>query len=61
MLAVPQTAPAPKPAETQDIVVIGNRMGAALKRCLERNCPPEEEVEAAMEAGAESFAAGRYE
>lgn len=61
LLAAPQAAPAPKPAETPDVVVVANRMGAALKRCLERNCPPEEEVEAAMEAGAESFVAGRYE
>jgi len=36
-------------------------MRDALDKCLARNCPPEEEVDAAMNAGAESFSAGRYE
>lgn len=53
---VPQAAP-----PTADVVITGNRMRDALAKCLARNCPPEEEVDAAMNAGAESFAAGRYE
>lgn len=60
MLAVPQAADQPQPAPKPDVVVIGNRMRAALEACLARRCTPEEEVDAAMNAGAESFAAGRY-
>lgn len=55
-----QQAAAPPSAAKADVVIIGNRMRDALEKCLARNCPPEEEVDAAMNAGAESFAAGRY-
>lgn len=55
-----QQAVAPPSAAKADVVIIGNRMRDALEKCLARNCPPEEEVDAAMDAGAESFAAGRY-
>lgn len=58
LLAGQQVATQPAPA---DVVIVGNRMRDALDKCLARNCPPEEEVDAAMNAGAESFSAGRYE
>lgn len=48
-------------AAPQEVVITGNRMRDALAKCLARNCPPEEEVDAAMDAGAESFASGRYD
>jgi tetratricopeptide (TPR) repeat protein len=57
MLAA-QEAPPPVQAE---VVITGNRMRDALEKCLARGCPPEEEVDAAMSAAGESFAAGRYE
>lgn len=56
-LAAQQAASAP----AADIVVTGRRAQEALDKCLARRCPPEEEVEAAMAAGAEGFANGRYE
>lgn len=58
--AAPPVAPH-APAQQADVVITGNRMRDALAKCLARNCPPEEEVDAAMNAGAESFSAGRYE
>jgi tetratricopeptide (TPR) repeat protein len=61
MLAGQQTTPDPLPPVQADVVITGNRMLEALKKCLARRCTPEEEVEAAMNAGAENFAAGRYE
>lgn len=60
MLAGPQATQLP-PAPPADVVITGTRMRDTLEKCLARNCPPEEEVDAAMNAGAESFAAGRYE
>jgi tetratricopeptide (TPR) repeat protein len=56
-----QQAGTQPPAAPQEVVITGNRMRDALAKCLARNCPPEEEVDAAMNAGAESFGAGRYE
>jgi tetratricopeptide (TPR) repeat protein len=44
-----------------DVVITGNRLRDALDKCLARGCPPEDEVDAAMKAGMESFSAGRYE
>ncbi|HSX56388.1 MAG TPA: hypothetical protein VLG14_13880 [Sphingomonas sp.] len=64
MLAGQQAVSPPQPADAPpqaEVVITGNRMRDALDKCLARNCPPEEEVDAAMNAGAESFAAGRYE
>jgi hypothetical protein len=64
MLAGQQAVSPPQPADPPpqaEVVITGNRMRDALDKCLARNCPPEEEVDAAMNAGAESFAAGRYE
>ena len=61
MLAAAQQDKVSQPPAAAEVVVIGNRMRAALDKCLERNCPPEQEVDAAMDAGAESFAAGQYE
>lgn len=58
--AAPPLAPQ-APAQQADVVITGNRMRDALNKCLARNCPPEEEVDAAMNTGAESFAAGRYD
>lgn len=49
-----------RPAVPPDVVITGNRMRDALETCLTRGCPPEEEVNAAMKAGMESFSAGRY-
>lgn len=61
LLAGQQAAVPAAPAQPADVVITGNRMRDALDKCLARNCPPEEEVDAAMNAGAESFVAGRYE
>lgn len=55
-----QEAAIQPPTPQADVVITGNRMRDALEKCLARYCPPEEEVDAAMNAGAESFAAGRY-
>lgn len=60
MLAGQQAVVEPS-APQADVVITGNRMRDALDKCLARNCPPEEEVDAAMNAGAESFSAGRYD
>lgn len=64
LLAGQQAAEQPKARQSDlpsaDIVITGNKMRDALDKCLARNCPPEEEVDAAMNAGAEHFAAGRY-
>jgi len=55
-----QQAGAPPPPQA-DVVIVGNRMREALEKCLARNCPPEEEADAAMNAGSESFMNGRYD
>lgn len=60
LLAGQQAAAQPAPAPQADVVITGTRMRDALAKCLARNCPPEEEVDAAMNAGAESFARGKY-
>lgn len=57
LLAQAATSPVAAP---DDIVVIGTRAEDALAACLERNCPPAEEVEASLQASVEQFAAGRY-
>lgn len=56
-----QQAGTERPAASPDVVITGNRMRDALEKCLARGCPPEDEVDAAMKAGMESFSAGRYE
>ncbi len=55
-----QQAGTQPPAPPADVVVTGNRMRDALEKCLARGCPPEEEIRAAIKAGEEGFAAGRY-
>ena len=55
-----QEAPV-EPRQPAEIVITGRKMQDELARCIARGCPPEEEVEAAMNAGVESFTAGRYE
>lgn len=59
LLLLAQTA-TPPAAATDDIIVIGSRAEEALAACLERNCPPAEEVEASLQASVEQFVAGRY-
>lgn len=61
LLAAVQQQPTSQAPVAADVVVIASRRRAALDRCLERKCPPEEEVDAAMDAGAEAFAAGQYD
>lgn len=64
LLAGQQAAEQPKVPQSElppaEVVITGNKMRDLLDKCLARNCPPEEEVDAAMNAGAEHFAAGRY-
>ncbi|MDR6789699.1 hypothetical protein J2Y58_003074 [Sphingomonas sp. BE138] len=48
------------PATPGDVVVIGHRAERALAACLARNCPPAQEVEAALKASVEQFADARY-
>lgn len=59
--AAPQVQPDRQPERPVEVVITGNRMREALNKCLARGCTPEEEVDAAMNAGAESFAAGQYQ
>lgn len=59
LLLLAQTA-TPPVAVPDDIVVIGSRAEDALAACLERNCPPAQEVEASLQASVEQFVAGRY-
>lgn len=61
MLATQQATPQVQPERPVEVVITGNRMREALNKCLARACSPEEEVDAAMNAGAESFAAGQYQ
>ena len=44
-----------------EVVVTAHRYADALARCLAANCPPEQEVDAAMDAATEQFRSGRYE
>jgi tetratricopeptide (TPR) repeat protein len=54
-------SPAVEPVEArEEIVIRGTRMRDALADCLARQCPPGEEVDAAMAAAAESFREGKY-
>lgn len=48
------------PATPGDVVVVGHRAEKELAACLARNCPPAQEVEAALEASVEQFADARY-
>lgn len=59
ILTIAQVTPAP--TDGPAIVVTGRRMRDAYEKCLARQCPPEEEVDAAMNAASEDFAGGRYE
>ncbi|MBB3909669.1 hypothetical protein [Sphingomonas desiccabilis] len=58
LLLLAQAAALPPPAG--DIIVVGRRAEQELARCLARNCPPAEEVDASLEASVEQFADGRY-
>lgn len=58
LLLLAQAAAPPSPAG--DIIVVGRRAEQELARCLARNCPPAEEVDASLEASVEQFADGRY-
>ncbi len=59
--AAPQAQSDRQPERPVEVVIIGNPMAHALSECLARGCSPEEEVNAAMNAAAESFAAGSYQ
>ena len=48
------------PATPSDVVVVGHRAEKELAACLARNCPPNQEVEAALQASVEQFADARY-
>lgn len=50
----------PQTPEADEVVVLGRRAENGLKNCLQRQCPPAEEVEASLRAAVEQFAAGRY-
>ena len=50
----------PQTPEADEVVVLGRRAEKSLKNCLQRQCPPPEEVEASLQAAVEQFAAGRY-
>ncbi|MCG7348274.1 hypothetical protein [Sphingomonas sp. ACRSK] len=58
LLLLAQAAAPPPPAG--DVIVVGHRAEQELARCLARNCPPAEEVDASLEASVEQFADGRY-
>lgn len=50
----------PQTFEADEVVVLGRRAEKGLKKCLQRQCPPAEEVEASLQAAVEQFAAGHY-
>ncbi|MDJ0275700.1 hypothetical protein QLH51_02610 [Sphingomonas sp. 2R-10] len=60
LLLFAQTAAVP-PAQPDEIIVTGHRAEDALVACLQRSCPPAEEVEASLQASVEQFTAGRYD
>lgn len=51
---------APPPAPPEEITIVGRRAEQGLAACLQRSCPPAEEIEAALQASVEQFADGRY-
>lgn len=46
--------------EPPTIVIQARRAEEDLAACLARNCPPDEEIEAALDAAVQQFADGRY-
>jgi hypothetical protein len=61
VIASAQTAVGPPPA--RDVVVTGHRLAdteAALKACLVRHCPPNEDIDATLAHAENLFVAGNY-
>lgn len=59
-LAMQSMTAAPQTPEADEVIVVGRRAEKDLKECLQRQCPPAEEVEASLQAAVEQFAAGHY-
>ncbi|NJC35099.1 hypothetical protein GGR88_002613 [Sphingomonas jejuensis] len=59
VLLLLQAAPATD-REPPTIVIQARRAEEDLAACLARNCPPDEEIEAALDAAVQQFADGRY-
>lgn len=57
-------APPPKPAQTEQVIVITGRSiqdtERALRDCLARKCPPNEDIDASLAHAENLFVAGRY-
>ncbi len=60
LLLLAQVATPAPATPAGDVVVIGRRAERELAACLARNCPPDQEVEAALQASVEQFADARY-
>lgn len=60
LMAAQLVTASPQTPEADEVVVLGRGAETGLKNCLQRQCPPAEEVEASLQAAVEQFAAGRY-
>lgn len=63
LAAATASAPPPAAAPSQTIVVTGTRLSdseKALRECLARHCPPEEDIRASLAHAENLFVAGRY-
>lgn len=50
----------PQRPDADEVIVLGRRAEKGLTDCLQRQCPPAEDVEASLQAAVEQFGAGRY-
>ncbi|WP_125996075.1 hypothetical protein [Sphingomonas sp. S-NIH.Pt15_0812] len=61
LLVTAQLVPAaPQTPDADEVIVLGRRAEKGLTDCLQRQCPPAEDVEASLQAAVEQFGAGRY-
>ena len=61
---VASAQPAPSPVPAREIVVVGKRIKdaeAALRSCLARNCPPDEDIAATLRLAETHIVAGDYQ
>lgn len=61
ILSSEQAASVPAPIASGEVVVTGRRYRNEYERCLKSSCPPEREVEAALNASVEDFREGHYD
>ena len=59
-LAAQLVTASPQTPEADEVVVLGRRAEKRLETCLQRQCPPAEDVEASLQVAVEQFAAGHY-